>query len=88
MQAHSRGKIELHDANPASPPRILVNYLQDKRGRELMRTGIRLIRELVEQPAFAQLKGAEIYPGADAQSDEELDHYLNCLLYTSPSPRD
>ena len=77
MQAHSRGKIELRDANPASPPRILVNYLQDKRDRELMRTGIRLIRELVEQPAFAQLKGAEIYPGADAQSDEELDHYLN-----------
>lgn len=77
MQAHSRGKIELRNSDPATPPRILVNYLQDKRDRELMRTGIRLIRELVEQPAFAGLKGEEIYPGAQAQTDEQLDEFLN-----------
>lgn len=77
MQAHSRGTIELRDANPASPPRILVNYLKDKRDRDLMRIGIRLIRELVEQPAFAEYKGDEIYPGADAQTDAQLDEYLN-----------
>ncbi len=77
MQAHSRGSIELRDSNPASPPRILVNYLKDPRDRELMRTGIRLIRELVEQPAFAEYKGEEIYPGADAQTDEQLDEFLS-----------
>ncbi len=77
MQAHSRGYVELKNADPASDPRILVNYLKDPRDRALMRTGIRLIRELVEQPAFASLKGEEIYPGASAQSDEELDHFLS-----------
>jgi choline dehydrogenase len=50
-----------------------VNYLKDKRDRELMRRGIRLVRELVEQPAFEELKGAEIFPGVGVQSDEELD---------------
>ena len=52
MRAHSRGRITLRDADPASAPRILVNYLQDPRDLALLRTGIRLIRELVDQPAF------------------------------------
>ncbi len=77
MQSHSRGNIKLRDRNPATPPRILVNYLHDTRDRELLRTGIRLIRELVEQPAFAPYTGTEIYPGAEAQTDEQLDQCLN-----------
>ncbi len=76
MRAHSRGRIALRSADPAIPPSILINYLQDPRDRDLMRKGIRLIRELVEQPAFAGLKGDEIFPGADAQTDEELDRHL------------
>ncbi|MFD1160600.1 choline dehydrogenase [Roseovarius aestuarii] len=77
MRAHSRGKIELRSADPADPPRILVNYLKDSRDRALMRKGIRLVRDIVEQPAFADLKGDEIFPGDAAQSDADLDHLLN-----------
>ena len=40
MRAHSRGRITLRDAAPASPPRILVNYLKDPRDRELLRKGV------------------------------------------------
>ncbi len=82
MQAHSRGEITLRDSNPATPPRILVNYLQDDRDRELMRKGIRLIRQLVEQTAFTEYKGAEIYPGPDAQTDEQLDQCLSQSVAT------
>ncbi len=77
MRAHSRGQITLRDAAPATPPRILVNYLQDPRDRELLRRGVHLARELLEQPAFAELCGDEIFPGATAQSDDELDRHLN-----------
>jgi len=76
MRAHSRGSIELRTDNPADAPRILVNYLQDPRDRELMRKGIHWVRELVEQPAFSALKGTEIFPGAECQSDAELDAKL------------
>jgi len=76
MRAHSRGWIELRDANPASPPRIQVNYLQDPRDRELLRKGVHLVRELVAQPAFSQLCGDEIFPGPQALSDEVLDNFL------------
>ena len=77
MRAHSRGRIELRSNDPADTPRIFVNYLQDQRDRELLRKGIRLVRELVEQPAFNNLKGDEIFPGPDMQSDDDLDRKLN-----------
>ena len=76
MRAHSRGSITLRSADPAVPPRILINYMQDARDLDLMRKGIRLVRELVDQPAFAGLKGEEIFPGAQARSDQELDAIL------------
>ena len=77
MRAHSRGKIELRSSNPADPPRILVNYLKDKRDRELLRKGIHLVRELLDQPSFSELKGEEIFPGDNCKSDSDLDKKLN-----------
>jgi len=77
MRTHSRGKIELRSSDPADPPRILVNYLKDKRDRELMRKGIHLVRELLDQPAFSELKGEEIFPGDICKSDSDLDTKLN-----------
>ena len=77
MRTHSRGKIELRSSNPADPPRILVNYLKDKRDRELMLKGIHLVRELLDQPAFSELKGEEIFPGNICKSDSDLDTKLN-----------
>ena len=77
MRTHSRGKIELRSSNPSDPPRILVNYLKDKRDRELMLKGIHLVRELLDQPAFSELKGEEIFPGDICKSDSDLDTKLN-----------
>jgi len=76
MQTNSKGKISLQNADPATPPQILVNYFQDERDREVMRKGIRLMRELLDQPAFAPYKGEEVFPGKDVVSDEDLDRNL------------
>jgi choline dehydrogenase len=77
MRTHSRGKIELRSSNPADSPRILVNYLKDKRDRELLRKGIHLVRELLDQSSFSDLKGEEIFPGSSCTSDSDLDAKLN-----------
>ena len=76
MQAYSRGHVELRSADPTAPPKILANYLQDPRDREMLLSGIRQVRELVEQPAYVDLKGDEIYPGANAQTDQQLNDCL------------
>jgi choline dehydrogenase len=82
MRAHSRGRIELRSKDPSAPPRILVNYLQDPRDRRMLLCGVRLIRELVGQPAFDGLRGAEIFPGPEARSDEALDEELTAAVDT------
>lgn len=82
MRAYSRGRVKLRSSDPSSPPRILVNYMNDPRDRDVLRTGIRLVRELIEQPAFSGLCGEEIFPGSSAQSDTELDSFLNTHCYT------
>lgn len=76
MRAHSRGEITLRSADPTDPPRILVNYLQDPRDREIMRRGVRLTRDLLAQPAFDGIRRDEIFPGPSAQDDEALDAKL------------
>lgn len=76
MRAYSRGRITLRDGSPDSPPRIFVNYLDDPRDRETLRNAVRLVRELVDQPAFDDLRGKEIFPGQSAQSDADLDANL------------
>ena len=83
MRTHSRGKIELRSSNPTDSPRILVNYLKDKRDRELLRKGIHLVRELLNQPSFSDLKGEEIFPGSNYTSDLDLDAKLNSHCISS-----
>lgn len=82
MRTYSRGSITLRDSNPASPPRILVNYMKDSRDRDKLRKGIRIVRELVKQPSFERLCGDEIYPGKTVHSDSELDQCLASNLAT------
>lgn len=77
MRAYSRGQVELQNSDPLCPPRILVNYMKDARDRKTLKTGIRLVRELVRQPALSGLCGDEIFPGAGVQSDVDLDGCLN-----------
>ena len=82
MRNFSRGNITLRNADPATPPRILANYLKDPRDRDLLRKGIRIVREIVNQPAFKPFCGKEIYPNNNAQSDSELDVCLEEKLNT------
>jgi choline dehydrogenase len=82
MRAHSRGTIELRSVDPADPPRIAVNYLKDPRDRALMHKGIKIVRDLVTQSAYKELRGDEIFPGSAAQTEADLDPYLNAYTTT------
>ena len=82
MRGFSRGNITLRNADPASPPRILANYLKDPRDRDLLRKGIRIVREIVNQPSFKPYCGDEMYPGVGSQSDDDLDTCIEEKLNT------
>jgi len=76
MRSASRGAVTLTSGDPRQAPSILFNYMSDPQDWADFRHCIRVTREIFAQPAFDAFRGAEILPGAAAQSDDELDAHI------------
>ena len=76
MRSASRGDVTLRSADPADKPRIRFNYMSQQQDWEDFRTCIRLTREIFSQEAFAPFRRHEIQPGADVQTDAQLDEAI------------
>lgn len=72
----SRGRLTLRSADPIAPPRLVFNYLSDPYDRQVFRDGIRLTREIFAQTALDRFRGPEILPGAQVQTDDEMDDFV------------
>jgi len=72
----SRGRLTLRSADPHEAPRLFFNYLGDEYDRQVFRDGIRLTREIFAQAAMDPFRGAEILPGEQLQTDDELDDFV------------
>ena len=71
LQAESRGWVRLRDADPASPPAILYNYLAAEADRRMMVEGLKFARRLVNTPPLSGYVVNEEHPGPRVQSDDE-----------------
>lgn len=76
MRSKSRGSVTLASKDPAAAPRILFNYMSHPEDWQDFRRCIRLTREIFGQDAFAPYVDHEIQPGAQAQTDAELDTFI------------
>ena len=76
MRSASRGAVTLNSADPKVAPSILFNYMSDPQDWADFRHCIRITREIFGQKAFDDYRGAEILPGAQAQTDDELDAHI------------
>jgi choline dehydrogenase len=72
LRPKSRGRIRLASADPAAKARIYANYLSEAGDAATLIAGLRLVREIAAARAFDPYRGAELFPGAPAQSDAEL----------------
>ena len=72
----SRGYIRIKSGDVNDKPEILFNYNEHEDDREAFRACIRLSREIMEQNAMAPYCEDEIQPGAELQTDEELDAWI------------
>ena len=98
----SRGKVQISSANFQDPPKIMPNYLSTAEDRQVAADSLRQARRIMAQPSMQSYAPDEFKPGVQHQSDEDLARLagdiantifhpvgnVNCLLYTSPSPRD
>ena len=76
MRSTSRGAVSLRSGDPADAPKIVFNYMSQDRDWEEFRNCIRLTREIFSQEAFKPFVKGEIQPGADVQTDDELDAFI------------
>ncbi len=76
LRPHSRGHIRLKSANPLEAPAIQPNYLAAPADLELLKSCVREARRIYGQPAFKSALGVEAQPGANVQSDAEIEAFI------------
>ncbi len=72
----SRGSVRLTSADPDAPPVIDQNYNGTENDRRVMREGVRIARRIFAQTAFDEMRGEELAPGLQVNSDDEIDAYI------------
>ena len=72
----ARGSVTLASADPDAAPVIDQNYLGTENDRRVARAAVRAAREVFRQPAFDAVRGEELAPGPDVQTDEDIDAYI------------
>jgi choline dehydrogenase len=86
MRSKSRGWVRLASKDPFGKPKILFNYLSEPDDWTEMRACVRLTREIFAQPAFDRYRGRELQPGADVQSDEQIDAFVRAKVESAYHP--
>jgi choline dehydrogenase-like flavoprotein len=75
IRPRSRGSVRLGSSDPAAMPLIDPNYFADPYDKEISFKGLRMARELLQQPALKPFLLGERLPGPELVSDEELFDY-------------
>ena len=82
----SRGRITLTGPEVTDLAKIDPAYLSTDHDRQLARQALDLARMVGHQPALAEWRDEEIYPGVDCRSDADLDAFLERAVMTHHHP--
>jgi choline dehydrogenase len=72
MNTDVRGHVKITSPDSAKYPEIFFNYLSTTQERREWLEAIKCSRDIIGQPAFDDLRGTELAPGREVQSDEEI----------------
>lgn len=86
LRPNSRGSITLRSANPEHKALMSFNYLDNNADLNTLCTGIGKIRDLISQNAFDEYRGAELEPGANVQTRQQMQHWIRANCTTDFHP--
>jgi choline dehydrogenase len=72
QRPESIGYIRARNADPFEAPVIQPNYLAEETDRQVLLSGMKLARRLLQTEPLQPYFNGELYPGPDVQSDDEL----------------
>lgn len=78
LRPKSKGTVKL--ANDGTKRNVIIdyNFFSDEQGedKKVLIEGVRKAREILASPVFDEIRGEEMAPGKNIQSDEEILNYL------------
>jgi choline dehydrogenase len=72
----SRGRVELGDANPRTPPSIHPNHLATEEDRQFFVRAVRKVRQVLATAPMDDVVSEEYLPGKDVTTDEQILDYV------------
>jgi choline dehydrogenase len=75
LHPHSRGWMKLRSPDPRDTPAVTLNLFSDAADYRTVRDGLRIVRRIYATPPQASITGAEVMPGREVQTDDEIDAY-------------
>jgi choline dehydrogenase len=72
----ARGRLRLRSADPTAKPHLLGNHLAEPEDMASMVAAFRKLREIAATEPLAKVRGAELVPGDDVDTDEEVEAFL------------
>ena len=72
LRPESRGFVRIKSADPAQAPAIQPRYMSAQHDRDVMVSGMQLLRRVMRQPALSRYIVEELVPGPKVTSDADL----------------
>lgn len=76
VRPKSRGEVRLRSANPADPPLLRANLLQEGVDVGALVRGVHLARWFASVSVYDPIRGEELEPGPAAKSDADLERFV------------
>ncbi|MPM12468.1 Oxygen-dependent choline dehydrogenase [bioreactor metagenome] len=73
----SQGQVTLASSEPKADPIVQPNYLAHEDDRRTLIRGVRIARALLHTEALARYREAEVMPGPQVQSDDEILDFVS-----------
>ena len=86
VRPESVGTVTLASADPTDDPVIDPQYLTANPDLTVLREGIKRAREIAQAEGFADIRGKEIWPGEDVQTDDEIEEHIRETAHTVYHP--
>jgi choline dehydrogenase-like flavoprotein len=86
LRPKSVGEIRLSDNAAGREALIDHRFFSDEHDANVLVEGIKIARSILASPTFDDIRGAEILPGKDVRSDDEILAYLRAEALTVYHP--
>lgn len=83
---HSVGSVTLKSADVMQKPALHFNFFSVERDLDRLVEGVKKVRQLVSQPAFAEFAGEEELPGRAVKTDEDIRRWIRQSSETDYHP--